>query len=830
MKHSQVDKISVHSPPISLTFPNLNCMTKMLRRASSVYLRHARTRYIAHLSTRIDTGMQATQKTIRQVEKVSHREDVRKPQSIWRPSTVHEGVSWACVAPRSSLAHPREVSRDLRHRGEPEEALEALESAGLKHSRHDADLLELLLAQLNATRFKGYRERLDAMCDALWRSPTAKSRAAYAVVLTACAKETARVSNSNPGTRAFVMKRARAVWNALCTRGTPPDAATAIMLRVCGNCRALSDVREVFAIASTPTTEPVAAALLLALGKCGRSAEAEACYFSPTFAQHRAADAVLAALFHAHVASSRISRAEQLLAIHGVGFLTVRACNAFVRQCAMLQLHSVAHDFVGRMRSERDFPRPNAATYNHLLNALCAGSGSEHRAVAADRALALVDQMGSDGIAPTTVTYNTLIRTLILRSHVRDALQLYRRMQSPNRITFSHLMRGAADARDAVLARALLAELHKKRERPNYAFCKSYLETVAHVDGLDDAFRAARQLAHNYSHVLVFGDVGGREAVRMALIAACGKVNSLPHAFAALRYNLGPDTAGALAPLYTATVLMQVCIECGALGRALEIFNSLKQAEVHPNFEVYESLIYGMASHARLAATGINKFYESDDDVDVDDVDRPSHESHTVHDVQLSQLDLKRDNIQLDAVDTIAHAMHLVREMYLNGCARSSRQAAFMYNTLIAAAGCVGDFELALQIFNKMSSHTNPGVVYISKNDVQEAQTADTVFSSAFEFPKATIGTYNSMIDTAWRCGMPDYAFQVYDMLVADRINEPNAATYNLISEVALHAAHEDMDALNRLLKDLDRATFLPKEVAEKRVQLRQKVLALRWS
>lgn len=745
------------------------CLQRMLNRA---VLRHAH----RHLRTALLPNRPYAHHTTPTRSKKEKDADF-----TWRSSTVHEGVSWACVAPRSALAHPRHLSRDLRHRGSPEEALQTLELAGALHSRHDADLLELLLAQLETTRFKGARERLNAMSDTLWRSPTAKSRAAFAVALTACAREAAR---DNTASHAFVLDKARTFWGALLALGAPPDSAVALMFRISGDCRSLPDVRSVRTQAGELMSERVFAAYLLALGKCGRSSDAEVEFFSASGKKHRGADGVLAALFRAHVASSRIARAEQMLAVHGCDFLMVAACNAFVRQCAMLQLHKRALDFVGRMREEKGFPRPNAGTYNLLLKALCAGTGTEDRAVAADRALALVDQMNSDGIAATTVTYNTLIRTLVLRAHVRDALRLYRKMPSPNRITFSHLMQGAADARDAVLARALLAALHQKKERPNYGFCKSYLETIARVDGLDAAFESARELSHNYAHILVFGDVGGREAVRMALMAACGKVHNLTRAFEALRFDLGPDTAGALAPLYTATVLMQVCIECGALGRAIEVFESLKLADVKPNFEVYESLIYGLASHARL--NGV------DDD------------------------------------GALARATDLVREMHSNGCARSCRQAAFLYNTLIAAAGRVGDFELGLQIFNKMSRHTNPGVVYIGQGEESERRRG--MFVDALQFPTATIGTYNSMIDTAWRCGSAPYAFQVYDMLVADRINEPNAATYNLLADIALFAADVDIEALQRLLKDLDRVAFVPEGVAKKRVQLRQKVLALRWS
>lgn len=45
-----------------------------------------------------------------------------------------------------------------------------------------------------------------------------------------------------------------------------------------------------------------------------------------------------------------------------------------------------------------------------------------------------------------------------------------------------------------------------------------------------------------------------------------------------------------------------------------------------------------------------------------------------------------------------------------------------MYNTLIATAAAVKDFELALPIFYKMCRRNNPGVVYFSKDSLDASR------------------------------------------------------------------------------------------------------------
>lgn len=814
--------------------------------------------------------------------------------------TLEEGKSWVTMLPHrnppKSLSDLRSRARKLRLSGHVRAAHTLFRNAGAHMSRDSADLLEYLLVLLKTDEFKRPRERLQFMMSTLRESPAYKPKAAYNIMLTACAKEAALVSDNSSVKRDGILKTAHVVWNELLQGGKAPDPKNvALMYRVLGHCKDLDAARRIREHVNDPvlydkvasrregqhsgnvpslkkSTKDATAAYILCLGECGRALEAEQLYFSPRSDHLRTSDRVLRALFLAYVAANRISKAESLIAMHGSTFLSVQSCNAFIKKCASLRMHETALNFTDRMsRSQATgFPQPNARTYNLLLRGLSAGTGAEDRDVAADRALAVVEKMKMQGIRPTTVTYNTLIRSFVLRDQVHEAFDLYRGMEAPNRITFSHLMQGAANIGDLELANTVFASLVKVEERPNYGFCKSYLEVVAKVNGAKAAFSEAKRISKRLGEVLVFDDVSSQEVIRMALISACGKIGNLTAAFDALRLELEQSDTnnGELAPLYVATVLMQVCLECNAPGRALEVFYSLKAANLKPNFEVYESLIFGLCSFVR--SEGVQDGLQSGGDYPEEDGfsghhdEAPRERSNKMGFRVEQSVDQKsfgsrqNDTWRNEATlgdfcrqEALQVAVEVLCEMHINGQGRAMRQAAYVYNSLIAAAAELGDFELALQVFNKMSVQNNRGVVYFSashekaewptrligggrSSNRQEglAALASTgIFESGFEFPAATVGTYNSVMDAARRCGEPWFAFEVFEMMQTSRITEPNTATLSLLADVALSESElVGVEGLTQVLKELDHVQILPKEVAKKRVRLRQKLLALRWS
>jgi pentatricopeptide repeat protein len=822
---------------------------------------------------------------------------------------VHEGGGCVSTASAAARELPRVKSRSLRRKGEFAGAQAVLDAARVGRSGSVADLVELLLVMLGAGRradgSRGGRPRdvVSEMLDAVAESPAPRCPVICNILLTGCVQEAARMGeNAAAKKEGLLMGAAREIWREMVEaaaagrRWLGPERLTVVLMyRVAGECRSLEDLRAVRGDAERlglQGNEDTIAAYLLCLGKCGRSGEADEMYYSGDCAPFRGSRVLLSALFQSHVASDRITKAEALIAQHGAGLLNVASCNAFVNRCATLRLRNKALDFVERMRSSPNFPDPNERTYNLLIKTLCASNGLEDARVAADRALVVVEEMADAGIAPTTVTYNTLVRQLADQGRLDEAMKLYHEMPHPDHLTFSHLMMGASKVGDIKLARRVKEDLDASaRIYPNYSFCNKLLSVVARTEGVDAAFEEARRMAIQYGDALkMFGDVGGREAVRMALIHACGLAGDLPRAFEALRLELAGDTddVGTLAPLYIATELMQVCLDCRSQGQALEVFYSIKRAGLVPNYEVYEKLIYGLVSlrsgawlatlggsridSALAAASNVDSYGDDDSYDELMEVDETlSSPDAFAYGDTLDDFDDEagdRDMLSLEEANSeVREASHwqdgrirggsapnafdvalgLVREMHSQGRARSSRSACYVYNTLIAAAARLGNLDLAFQIFLKMCRHNNPGVIYYVPSGGSNALPVESthahdrlahgralgnlgVFDSGFHYPAAVPGTYNSMIQAARVCSRPDLSFYVYEAMQSDRINEPSQATLALLTNVSLEFSQRvGVHPIQRLLKRLDELTFISPTLRVQRSSLRKLLVALRW-
>lgn len=616
------------------------------------------------------------------------------------------------------------------------------------------------------------------------------------LVLSACAREAARANKAPSYRSAQIMEIATAAWKHAISLGSVERRSLALMYRICGLCRDLQAMRNIRQQVADPSiggvnhhclsSDIALAAYLLCLGRCSRSVEAEELYFSRHNANLRTCPMVIRALFEAFVACNRLSKAEGLIVMYGPSFLNLQACNAFVAKCARLQLHETGIEFVQRMwNKEAGYPGANARTYNVILRGLSAGTGCEDRMVAAERVGGVVEEMRMKNIEPTTATYNCVIRSFVLRDEMKQAMRVFDVMRKPNRITLSHLMIGAAKTKDLDLAKRVMELVRELKEGPNYGVCKAYLEVLACQQGVGRAFIEAKRVCEEFGDVVVFGDVGCKEAVRMALIRACGRAGELEAGFAAVGVRLGDGSHGEFARLYVATVLMQACLDCKAVNRALEVFSSLKQAGIQPNFEVYESLIYGLCCSMRQRAM---------DDEEVED-------------------------------DLMQITLGLVGEMHACGEGRRCTQAAYVYNSLIAAAAARGDDVLAHNIFRRMAGH-NSRVQYVAQGTADEW--ADMgVFDASVKLPVATVGTYNAVMWALAREGKAEAAFNVlYDMLKSKR--EPNVATFGLLLDLALANGNDipgEMQA--RLLREVRRAT-VPRDVERRYLQLQQRLVARR--
>lgn len=777
---------------------------------------------------------------------------IRLASALGSNVTIKQGPSWVTITPQHVSQNPRAISQKLRNEGKFRAAHSVLRNAGFPLTHNEPDLLELLLVLLNTDEFPSPRDRLHAMTQALWNAPIRKPKRAFGILLLACARAANQISDNSYAKRHIVVDTAKMAWRELVGFESGPDSRSiALMYQICGDCKELELAQTICRGVNDPildgssslksvSSEETLAAYILCLGKCGRSNEAERLFFSAPHRKLRNSNLVLSALFRAHIASNKISKAESLISIHGSEFLTVECCNAFVKQCSSLRMFESALDFLSRMERHHltGFPAPVPRTYNLLLRGL-----SKVAAVAdefgMEQALAIVERMQEQGLVPTNDTHNLLLRSFVFRDRIDEAVRLYKKTPKPDRITYTHIMQGAERAGDLGLAEDVFEDLKSSGEGPSYGFCKAYLLVLARENGISEAFGRASDLVTTFQDVLVFGDVGREEAVRMALIYACGKVGDLESAFQALEIPLGAngEDRGALAPLYVATVLMQACLDCGSHGRALEVFESLKLAGLQPNFEVYESLIHGFCTYVRDQSIKSRKehFEDAKDEenhLDYDIADDLFHEDHE----KVWKDKKQRAAGQKDLSNEVFNiTLRLLREMHVSQSARVVRKASYVYNSLIVASACVEDFELAMEIFRRMTQHNDTRLLYVSSRGAKTRSQKTEMYSSVRwpglegcnDLPPATVNTYNSMIMAAWRCGRPKEGLLIYERMLTDRETEPNGATMNLLADIGLES-EVSPDILHVILKALDQSR-LPQRVAKKRVLLRQKILAFRW-
>lgn len=769
-----------------------------------------------------------------------------------------EGRSWITIVPQHISQHPRSISRQLRVEGKYREAHAVLRKAGFPLTRHQDDLIEFLSVLLKTDEFNAPCDRLHAMVEAIWKAPIQKPKKAFNLLLSACFQEASRVSGNSSFKREVTIKTAEMVWHELSHYSSGPDhRAIALMYQICGECNDLPLARQIRdqcdqptlnRIRAEPQNEHVTAAYIFCLGKCRKPYEAEALFFSESGQALHTSSIVLSALFRAYLASNRVSKAESMIPMHGTSFLNIQSCNAFIKQCSSLRLFDRAMNFLDRMErtAQTSFPPPTARTYNLLLRGL-SSAGVSNDSLITGRALQVVDKMKAQGIKPTIATYNTLIRNFVQRGKLGDAMYLFSAVAEPNRQTFNHLMQGAARNRDLRTADHLLALLKKQGEPPTYGLCKSYLRTVAQFAGVEEAFSRARNFSKLFRDMLVLGDVGAEESLRMALISACGKAGDLKAAFRALSFNLSNErpVPGSSAALFVGTVLMQACLDCGKPGQALEVFDTLRSTRLELNFEVYEGLIYGLSAYIRdhndegtdspLGQANFNQEV-------YDNCDQGSN--MTTKDCPDTWSDVTIEFARTEAGDANANeifkvTLMLLREMHERGIARSNRTASFVYNTLVAAAASLNEFDLAMEIFRRMTRHSNAKVLYVSAEHMRElievgighTSTNERIWSEldgCDHLPPANVNTYNSMIAAAQQCGRIDEALMIFERMETDRETEPDAATLILLADIGL-SNDATFSVAQAVLKVLDRSSVAPR-LARKRVRLRQKVLALRWA
>lgn len=696
-------------------------------------------------------------------------------------TSTHSDRSSVSVAALAVWGTRQRAAR-LRKAGNLNDAFELLENGGVRWSKDPADLMEYFMT-LRDCWFDGPREMLDRFRVVLDESPARKVTAVRNMQLSVYVKAARNASGDAAEFKREVVNEGIKLWRVMTERDTQRDMGAdqwtlSLMYRLLGECKAADLIGLVGERATYYGISPGLHGMcerILCLGKCGRSYEAESEFFGKSMEKHRNHILAKRVMLRAHLASNRITKAEGLLTVHGPAILDFKSCNDYLRTCLKLELRNQAESLIVNMQRWRrtKYPPPNAESYNIFVKVLCRARGVEDSKAVIDRALQVLHDMRAQNIVPSTSTYNSVLRSLVAQEEHDEAMRLYEKMPEPDHNTFTILMTGA----DFETANRLADTMVQMNIQPRYGLVKALLNIYAQKFGTDTAFDFAKDLVKKFGDSIQFEKVGGQEAVRMALIHACGSAGDVSKAFAALLVKLSDSNtdAGNLAPMYTATSVMQACFKNGAVGKGLELFLSMKNAGVKLNYEVYESVIYGMM-------LGNEKG------------DEPLP----------GLLDL---------------SLILMKEMHDVEAARSSRKATYLYNTLISAAAKQGNLYIAYQIFAKMMGHTNLRVVYFARKRTPLADLTGALFEKLYSFPMANTATYNTMIHALGLTNQVEEALRVYDTMATDPYNEPDDQTYCVLADIVI--AYNDKARAQELLRTLDFTPTLTTALQTRRAELR---------
>ncbi|XP_047061556.1 pentatricopeptide repeat-containing protein At5g46100-like [Lolium rigidum] len=192
----------------------------------------------------------------------------------------------------------------------------------------------------------------------------------------------------------------------------------------------------------------------------------------------RSYTAVLATL----VAHSQLPLAQSLLAdMRAAGFAPTTATYNVLLKAHCSDAAAPIDDAV---RLFRNIPKPDACSYNTLIDGLCRRS---RRA----EALQLFSEMVANDIAPTVVTYTTVINWLAREGCLDDALEMFDEMVkrgiAPNVITYSSLIDGLCKGGRAASTLKLLDRMVKEKKLPNTVTYSSVINGLCKEGRLREA-------------------------------------------------------------------------------------------------------------------------------------------------------------------------------------------------------------------------------------------------------------------------------------------------------------------------------------------------------
>ncbi|KAF7009504.1 hypothetical protein CFC21_024030 [Triticum aestivum] len=283
-------------------------------------------------------------------------------------------------------------------------------------------------------------------------------------------------------------------------------------------------------------------------------------------------------LFSACARRNKLSQATltfRAMRAHGL-LPRVESCNVFISAALRLKRPEIAVSFFREMR--RCCISPNMYTANMVLRAFCALGR------VADAATVL-DEMADWGVDRTVVSFNTLIAAYC-REHggLEHALELKKKMEleglAPSEVTYNTILHVLCKEGRMQQANRLLSEMKVKRVVPNTVTYNTLIYGyVMHGDN-----GTARRVHEGMVKNGVELDIITYNALILGLCRD-GKIKKAVHLFQQLdRSKLEPN-----ASTFSALIL-GYCMTQNS-ERALQLLKVMKKSGFHPNYDTYKIVI-----------------------------------------------------------------------------------------------------------------------------------------------------------------------------------------------------------------------------------------------
>jgi pentatricopeptide repeat protein len=224
--------------------------------------------------------------------------------------------------------------------------------------------------------------------------------------------------------------------------------------------------------------------------------------------------------------------------------------SALIKACVQRKQTKLALEIYEEMR-DVSFTC-SKVTYNTLIDALIRQGDME-------TATSIFRDMTLNGVTPDLISYSTLIKGHCARGCLEEGLQLLGLMQrrgiSPDAIVFNSILDGCAHKQMRTLTEQVLKDMEKANIAPSNFTLSILVKLYGRCTDLDTAFQVVETYPAKYHF----------------------KLN---------------------AQVYTC--LMSACIANNALGRALEVYESMIKSGCPSDAKMYHTLLSGCVRHSNL--------------------------------------------------------------------------------------------------------------------------------------------------------------------------------------------------------------------------------------